>query len=169
MGLDFISFHTPKGVGRPILAFVSYFEQFYPLSSGLGGGEREGRREEMDFIFATFLARKLEFVSSLQYPKTPFAIQHGRSTHIWQYRNVFQFSKPEYSFFSEYGFSRNSCYTSHSGCCWWHVRRRRAEDLQLGKVVSPGDWFWKNRLVLFFWKPNEITFPLLRVKRIKNK
>ena len=37
MGLAFISFHMPKGVGRPILALVSYFEQFYPLSSGLCG------------------------------------------------------------------------------------------------------------------------------------
>ena len=35
MGLAFISFHMPKGVGRPILTLVSYFEQFYPLSSGL--------------------------------------------------------------------------------------------------------------------------------------
>jgi len=29
-GLPFISFHMPKGVGRPILALASYFEQFYP-------------------------------------------------------------------------------------------------------------------------------------------
>ena len=35
MGLAFISFHMPKGVGGPILALASYFEQFYPLSSGL--------------------------------------------------------------------------------------------------------------------------------------
>ena len=35
MGLAFISFYMPKGVRRPILALVSYFEQFYHLSSGL--------------------------------------------------------------------------------------------------------------------------------------
>ena len=35
MDLVFISFPIAKGVGRQILTLVSYFEQFYPLSSGL--------------------------------------------------------------------------------------------------------------------------------------
>ena len=35
MGVAFISFYMPERVRRPILALVSYFEQFYRLSSGL--------------------------------------------------------------------------------------------------------------------------------------
>ena len=64
MGLDFISFHTPKGVGRPILAFVSYFEQFYPLSSGLGGGSEKGVGRKWIYFCDIFGAKaRLRFQS----------------------------------------------------------------------------------------------------------
>ena len=75
MGLAFISFHMPKGVGRPILALVSYFEQFYPLPSGLAGKQigrvqyflNKEEKELMDCGESLVLKGK---ISKLSYPGT---------------------------------------------------------------------------------------------------
>ena len=52
MGLAFILFLMAKGLCRPILALVSHFEQFYPLSSGLTRGMKTAQMAIAESVFS---------------------------------------------------------------------------------------------------------------------